>query len=50
LATWKASYLAVLHYNVQTIPYNYLMNKEGIIIAKDLSGPALDKALSRILN
>ena len=46
----EGSYLAVLHYNVQTIPYNYLMNKEGIIIAKDLSGPALDKALSRILN
>lgn len=36
-------------YNVQQIPYNYLLNEEGEIIAKDLKGPALDKMLSRIL-
>lgn len=46
----EGSYLALLHYNVQSIPFNYLMNKEGIIIAKDLSGPALDKALAGLLN
>lgn len=36
-------------YNVQQIPYNYLLDKEGNIVAKNLSGPALDKALARIL-
>jgi peroxiredoxin len=46
----EGSYLALLHYNVQSIPFNYLMNKEGIIIGKDLSGPALDKALAGLLN
>ncbi len=37
-------------YNVQQIPYNYLLNAEGAIIAKNLVGPELDKALSRALN
>ncbi len=37
-------------YNVQSIPFNYLLDKEGVIIAKNLTGPALDKALAAVLN
>ncbi len=37
---------AVISYNVQSIPYNYLLDRDGAIIAKNLTGPALDKALS----
>lgn len=36
-------------YNVQSIPSNYLLDKEGVIIAKNLKGPALDKALAKVL-
>ncbi|RIH66427.1 AhpC/TSA family protein [Mariniphaga sediminis] len=46
----EGSNYAAQVYNIQSIPYNYLLNKEGAIIARDLKGPALDKALSRILN
>ena len=35
-------------YNVKQIPYNYLLDKEGVIVAKDLKGPALDKTLARV--
>ena len=40
---------ARLSYNIQSIPYNYLMDKEGKIVAKNLTGPNLDKALAQIL-
>jgi peroxiredoxin len=40
----------IMNYNVRTIPSNYLLDKEGVIIAKDLLGPALYKKLSEILN
>ncbi len=45
----EGSIHAVNVYNVKQIPYNYLLSKEGVIVAKDLKGPALDKTLSRIL-
>ncbi|MCF6332066.1 MAG: AhpC/TSA family protein [Draconibacterium sp.] len=45
----KGSNNAATVYNVKEIPYNYLLDKEGAIIAKDLKGPALDKTLARIL-
>ena len=32
-------------YNVQSIPANWLINGEGVIIGKDLRGPALEQAL-----
>jgi peroxiredoxin len=41
---------AIVSYNIRTIPSNYLLDKEGVIIAKDLFGPALYKKLSEILN
>lgn len=37
-------------YNVKNIPYNYLLDKEGNVVAKNLQGPALDKALARLLD
>lgn len=45
----KGSQQAVRNYNVQAIPYNYLLDAEGRIIARDLKGPALDRALAGIL-
>ena len=41
---------AALIYNVNSIPVNYLINKEGDIIARDLYGSELEKWLSNILN
>ena len=41
---------ALRAYNIQTIPYNYLLNEEGEIIAQNLKGPGLDRALAQILN
>ncbi|MGE0019192.1 MAG: thioredoxin-like domain-containing protein [Draconibacterium sp.] len=40
---------AALNYNIQSIPYNYLLDRDGSIVAKNLTGPALDKALSTVL-
>lgn len=41
---WWHSDAAAL-YNVQSIPANWLINGEGIIIGKDLRGAALDQAI-----
>jgi peroxiredoxin len=46
----EGSVLAARTYNVQSVPFNYLLNEEGEIIAKNLKGPALDNALSKLLN
>ncbi|WP_372773682.1 thioredoxin-like domain-containing protein [Mangrovibacterium sp.] len=46
----KGSYHAVTNYNVTQVPTNYLLDKEGRIIAKDLKGPNLDKMLGELLN
>lgn len=45
----EGSVIATRVYNVQAIPFNYLLDKEGVIIAKNLTGPALDKALAQVL-
>lgn len=45
----KGSNQAVISYNIQTLPYNYLLDKEGVVIAQNLKGPALDRTLSKIL-
>ena len=45
----EGSAKARLNYNIQSIPYNYLLDKEGKIVAKNLTGPDLDKALSGFL-
>jgi hypothetical protein len=44
----KGSNRAVNDYNVQELPFNYLLDKEGTIIGKDLKGPALNQILSKI--
>jgi peroxiredoxin len=46
----EGSNRALMVYNIQNIPYNYLLNEEGEIVAQNLSGPVLDRALSRLLN
>lgn len=46
----KGSAIALQMYNVQQIPSNYFLDKEGRIVARDLQGPALDKAVARLLN
>lgn len=45
----EGSNKARLSYNIQNIPGNYLLDREGKIIAKNLTGPDLDKALAQIL-
>jgi thiol-disulfide isomerase/thioredoxin len=40
---------ARLSYNVQSIPYNYLLDREGAIMAKNLTGSSLDRALGTLL-
>lgn len=39
---------AVGMYNVQKIPANYLIDKSGVIVAKDVYGQELDKQLSEL--
>lgn len=46
----EGSNQALRLYNVQEIPSNYLLNEEGEIVAKNLKGPDLDRALARLLN
>jgi peroxiredoxin len=46
----KGSHAAVASYNIRSVPSNYLLDKEGTIIARDLKGPALHKKLSELLN
>jgi peroxiredoxin len=45
----KGSKTAIGMYNITSIPYNYLLDKEGKIIAKDLKGPALNNLLGDLL-
>ena len=45
----EGSNKARLSYNIQSIPFNYLLDKEGKIVARNLAGPDLDKALANIL-
>jgi thiol-disulfide isomerase/thioredoxin len=45
----EGSNKARLSYNIQSIPYNYLLDKEGKILAKNLTGIELDRALAQIL-
>lgn len=40
---------ATIQYNIRTLPYNYLLDKDGAIIGKNLTGPQLDKTLSTLL-
>jgi len=44
----KGSFQAVTNYNIKELPFNYLLDREGNIIGKNLKGPALNQALSTI--
>ena len=44
----KGSFQAASNYNIQELPFNYLIDKEGNIIARNLRGPALNQALNQI--
>ncbi len=43
----QGSNIALMSYNVQSIPYNYLLDPEGNILAKSLVGSALNQALGQ---
>jgi hypothetical protein len=45
----KGSNPALISYNIRSIPSNYLLDKEGKIIGKNLQGPELNTTLSKIL-
>jgi thiol-disulfide isomerase/thioredoxin len=47
LQWWNAKYAGV--YGVQSIPANFLIDGEGVIIGKGLRGPALEQAISALL-
>jgi hypothetical protein len=44
----KGCYQAVTSYNIQELPFNYLLDKEGVIIGRNLKGPTLNQTLSNI--
>lgn len=45
----KGSVLAANLYNIQTIPSNYILDKERRIVAKNLQGPSLDRAIGELI-
>ncbi len=36
-------------YNIQSVPYNLLLNPDGVIIAKNLRGEEIQKKLSEFI-
>jgi peroxiredoxin len=49
-SVWDANRDVTLKYHVTGIPANYLINKDGIIIDKDLTGEKLTKKLEALFN
>ncbi len=47
LKWWNSKYAAV--YGVRSIPANFLLNGEGVIIATNLRGPALEAELAKLV-
>ncbi|HEY3370546.1 MAG TPA: TlpA disulfide reductase family protein [Prolixibacteraceae bacterium] len=47
LQTWNSKFAAV--YGVRSIPANFLIDADGIIIAKGLRGPALEEEITKHL-
>jgi len=45
----QGSIQAVMNYNIQAVPFNYLLDREGVVVARNLVGPDIDRTLSRIL-
>lgn len=44
----KGCFQAVTNYNIRELPSNYLLDRQGTIIAKNLKGPAINQILSQI--
>jgi peroxiredoxin len=44
----KGSMSALHNYNIQKIPSNYILDKEGNIVARDIQGPELDKLIGKL--
>ncbi len=47
LQGWRSRAAKTFH--VRAIPMNYLLDQNGVIIAKNLRGPQLDEALNKLL-
>ena len=45
----KGCISALMNYNIHSVPSNYLLDKEGKIIGKNLQGPELNNALAKVL-
>lgn len=45
----KGSRTALQAYNIQQIPANYLLDRKGEIVSKNLQGPDLDKAVVKLI-
>ncbi len=45
----EGSNAAVNTYNVRELPFNYLMDRKGVVIGKNLKGPELNKLLGEVL-
>lgn len=46
----EGSNKAVITYNIREIPYNYFLDRQGVILAKGLKGQKLYEEVSRYLN
>ena len=44
----KGSIMATNLYNIQAIPSNYILDKDKLIVAKNLQGPTLDQAIGEL--
>lgn len=47
LQGWNSKYAGI--YGVRGIPANFLINADGIIVGKNICGPALEQAISALL-
>lgn len=44
----KGSNSAINMYNVQKIPFNYILDREGIIVARNVTGTSLDQTVAKL--
>jgi hypothetical protein len=47
LGGWQSKPAAI--YGINSIPMNFLLDGNGVIVAKNLRGPALDAAIEKLL-
>lgn len=45
----KGSIVALNNYNIQSIPSNYILDKERQIVAKNVQGPTLDQVIAKLI-